>query len=63
MSDARDEHRGTGRVGSVDDVGEDVVEPGRTQTEVDEPWAGQPHSLRLTLPPLAAVYLTPGARR
>jgi len=27
---------------------------------LDEPWAGQPHSLCLTLPPLAAVYLTPG---
>jgi 1,4-alpha-glucan branching enzyme len=27
---------------------------------LDEPWAGQPHSLRLTLPPLAAVYLKPG---
>jgi 1,4-alpha-glucan branching enzyme len=26
----------------------------------DAPWAGQPHSLRLTLPPLAAIYLTPG---
>jgi 1,4-alpha-glucan branching enzyme len=26
----------------------------------DEPWAGQPHSLCLTLPPLAAVYLKPG---
>jgi 1,4-alpha-glucan branching enzyme len=28
---------------------------------LDEPWAGQPHSLCLTLPPLAAVYLKPGA--
>ena len=28
---------------------------------LDEPWAGQPHSLRLTVPPLAAVYLKPGA--
>jgi 1,4-alpha-glucan branching enzyme len=27
---------------------------------LDEPWAGQPHSLRLTLPPLAAIYLQPG---
>jgi 1,4-alpha-glucan branching enzyme len=27
----------------------------------DEPWAGQPHSLCLTLPPLAGLYLTPGA--
>jgi 1,4-alpha-glucan branching enzyme len=27
---------------------------------LDEPWAGQPHSLCLTLPPLAAVYLKPG---
>jgi 1,4-alpha-glucan branching enzyme len=27
---------------------------------LDEPWASQPHSLCLTLPPLAAVYLTPG---
>ncbi len=26
----------------------------------DEPWAGQPHSLSLTLPPLAAIYLKPG---
>jgi len=26
----------------------------------DAPWAGQPHSLSLTLPPLAAVYLQPG---
>jgi 1,4-alpha-glucan branching enzyme len=26
----------------------------------DEPWAGQPHSLCLTLPPLAAIYLKPG---
>jgi 1,4-alpha-glucan branching enzyme len=26
----------------------------------DEPWSGQPHSLRLTLPPLGAVYLKPG---
>ena len=25
----------------------------------DEPWAGQPHSLCLTLPPLGAVYLRP----
>jgi 1,4-alpha-glucan branching enzyme len=28
---------------------------------LDEPWAGQPHSLCLTLPPLGAVYLKPGA--
>jgi 1,4-alpha-glucan branching enzyme len=28
---------------------------------LDEPWAGQPHSLCLTVPPLAAVYLKPGA--
>ncbi|MCA1648229.1 MAG: 1,4-alpha-glucan branching protein GlgB [Chloroflexi bacterium] len=28
---------------------------------LDQPWGGQPHSLRLTLPPLAGVYLTPGA--
>jgi 1,4-alpha-glucan branching enzyme len=27
---------------------------------LDEPWAGQPHSLCLTLPPLGAVYLRPG---
>ena len=27
----------------------------------DTPWAGQPHSLNLTLPPLAGLYLTPGA--
>jgi 1,4-alpha-glucan branching enzyme len=27
---------------------------------LDEPWAGQPHSLRLTLPPLGAVYFKPG---
>jgi len=27
---------------------------------LDEPWAGQPHSLCLTLPPLAAIYLRPG---
>jgi 1,4-alpha-glucan branching enzyme len=27
---------------------------------LDEAWAGQPHSLCLTLPPLGAVYLTPG---
>jgi 1,4-alpha-glucan branching enzyme len=27
----------------------------------DVPWAGQPHSLKLTLPPLAGLYLTPGA--
>jgi 1,4-alpha-glucan branching enzyme len=26
----------------------------------DESWAGQPHSLRLTLPPLGAIYLRPG---
>jgi 1,4-alpha-glucan branching enzyme len=26
----------------------------------DEPWAGRPHSLCLTLPPLAAIYLKPG---
>ena len=26
----------------------------------DDAWAGQPHSLCLTLPPLGAVYLTPG---
>ncbi|MGI9149038.1 MAG: 1,4-alpha-glucan branching protein GlgB [Chloroflexota bacterium] len=26
---------------------------------LDEPWAGQPHSLSLTLPPLAALYLRP----
>jgi 1,4-alpha-glucan branching enzyme len=26
----------------------------------DEAWAGQPHSLCLTLPPLGALYLTPG---
>jgi 1,4-alpha-glucan branching enzyme len=26
---------------------------------LDEPWAGQPHSLCLTLPPLGAVYLKP----
>jgi 1,4-alpha-glucan branching enzyme len=26
----------------------------------DEPWAGQQHSLQLTIPPLAAVYLKPG---
>jgi len=26
----------------------------------DEPWAGQPHSLSLTLPPLGALYLRPG---
>ncbi len=26
----------------------------------DEPWAGQPHSVCLTLPPLGAVYLRPG---
>jgi 1,4-alpha-glucan branching enzyme len=26
----------------------------------DEPWAGHPHSLCLTIPPLGAVYLTPG---
>jgi 1,4-alpha-glucan branching enzyme len=25
----------------------------------DEPWAGQPHSLELTIPPLGAVYLRP----
>jgi 1,4-alpha-glucan branching enzyme len=28
---------------------------------LDEGWAGQPHSLCLTLPPLGAVYLRPGA--
>jgi 1,4-alpha-glucan branching enzyme len=28
---------------------------------LDEPWAGQPHSLCLTVPPLGAVYLNPGA--
>jgi 1,4-alpha-glucan branching enzyme len=27
----------------------------------DEPWAGRPHSLRLTLPPLGAVVLKPGS--
>ena len=27
---------------------------------LDEPWAGQPHSLSLTLPPLGAIYLRPG---
>jgi 1,4-alpha-glucan branching enzyme len=27
---------------------------------MDEPWAGQPHSLCLTLPPLGAVMLKPG---
>src|SRR5204863_83829 len=27
----------------------------------DEPWAGQPHSLCLTLPPLAALYLKAGS--
>jgi 1,4-alpha-glucan branching enzyme len=26
----------------------------------DEAWSGQPHSLRLTLPPLGALYLRPG---
>jgi 1,4-alpha-glucan branching enzyme len=26
----------------------------------DEAWAGQPHSVCLTLPPLAALYLRPG---
>jgi 1,4-alpha-glucan branching enzyme len=26
---------------------------------LDEPWAGQPHSLCLTLPPLGAIYLKP----
>ena len=26
----------------------------------DQPWASQPHSLRLTLPPLGALYLRPG---
>ena len=34
---------------------------GGTVWALDEPWAGQPHSLKLTLPPLAGVYLTPGA--
>jgi len=28
---------------------------------LDEPWAGQPHCLNLTLPPLAGLYLKPGA--
>jgi len=28
---------------------------------LDEPWAGQPHSLCLTLPPLGAVYLKPSS--
>jgi 1,4-alpha-glucan branching enzyme len=27
---------------------------------LDEPWANQPHSVSLTLPPLGAVYLQPG---
>jgi len=26
----------------------------------DIPWAGQSHSLNLTLPPLAGLYLRPG---
>ena len=26
---------------------------------LDEPWASRPHSLCLTVPPLAAVYLKP----
>jgi 1,4-alpha-glucan branching enzyme len=28
---------------------------------LDEPWAGQPHSLNLRLPPLGALYLKPGS--
>jgi 1,4-alpha-glucan branching enzyme len=27
----------------------------------DEPWAGQPHCITLTIPPLGAVYLRPGS--
>jgi 1,4-alpha-glucan branching enzyme len=27
---------------------------------LDEPWASQPHSVSLTLPPLGAIYLQPG---
>jgi 1,4-alpha-glucan branching enzyme len=27
----------------------------------DQPWAGRPHSLNLTIPPLGAVYLKPGS--
>jgi 1,4-alpha-glucan branching enzyme len=26
----------------------------------DEPWAGRPYSIRLTLPPLGALFLRPG---
>ena len=34
---------------------------GGTVWALDEAWAGQPHSISLTLPPLGAVYLRPGS--
>ena len=39
--------------------GGDVSNAGQVWA-ADESWAGQPHRLRLTLPPLGAIYLRPG---
>jgi 1,4-alpha-glucan branching enzyme len=38
--------------------GSDVGNGGGVPSE-PLPWHGQPHSIRLTLPPLGAVWLTP----